>query len=164
MGLDLSCTATGIAVLGGDGAVLHLETVGYALKKGTVREKVERLMHIADRILRVRDQYDVRDVAVENYSYGARGAQNDLGELGGVVKVQLWLRNQIEVRVVQVNSARKEALGAGNIKKVDVPRLVAARGVPLGFLPVKRGRTVAERDPDQADAWVVAEWLRLQVV
>jgi hypothetical protein len=44
-----------------------------------------------------------------------------------------------------------------------VPRLVAARGVPLAHLPLKRGRSVAELDPDQADAWVVAEWLRMQL-
>lgn len=148
MGLDLSCTGTGICVLGADGAVLHLETVGRRLTRdAAVREKVERLMLIADRVLRVRDQFDVRVVAVENYSYRAQGSQNDLAELGGVVKMQLWLRNQVEARLVQVNSARKVALGAGRIAKGDVVRLVRSRGVAVA-------------DDNQADAWVVAEWLR----
>lgn len=150
MGLDLSCTGTGICVLDADGTVRHLETVGAKLTRAaTVRDKVERLVLIVDRVLRVRDQFAVRDVAVENYSYRAQGSQNDLAELGGLVKVQLWLRNQVEARVVQVNSARKEALGAGRIAKPDVVRMVRARGV-------------AASNDNEADAWVVAEWLRQQ--
>jgi Holliday junction resolvasome RuvABC endonuclease subunit len=150
MGLDLSCTATGIAVLADDGAVLALDRVGRKLTRAaTVRDKVERLMHIADRVLRVRDQFDVRTIAVENYAFHARGAQNDLAELHGVVKMQLWLRNQIEVRLVHASAARKAVLGVGRIEKADIVRVVRARGVAVA-------------DDNQADAWVVAEWLRLE--
>jgi len=151
MGLDLSCTATGIVVLTQTGQVSHAETVGSGLKRDApVRDKVERLWTIAARIVAAFDTYGVKDVAIEGYAWGAKGAQNDLAELHGVVKSQLWRGRKCEPQIVQCSAARKTVLGAGRIDKKDIVRLVQARGVTVG-------------DHNQADAWVVAEWLRLQL-
>lgn len=149
MGLDLSCTATGIVVIGPSGWICF-ETVGGKLTRDApVRDKVERLWTITAHIIEAFDKYKVKQVAIEGYAWGARGAQNDLGELHGVVKSQLWRGRQCEPQIVQCSAARKAVLGAGRIEKKDIVRLVQARGITV-------------TDHNQADAWVVAEWLRLQ--
>jgi Holliday junction resolvasome RuvABC endonuclease subunit len=151
MGLDLSCTATGIVVLSQAGDVLRVETVGSNLKRESpVREKVERLWTIATHVVEAFDKYSVERVAIEGYAWGARGAQNDLAELHGVVKSQLWRGRKCEPQIVQCSAARKTVLGAGRIDKKDIVRMVHARGVLVS-------------DHNQADAWVVAEWMRLQL-
>jgi Holliday junction resolvasome RuvABC endonuclease subunit len=159
MGLDLSCTATGIVVLSPDPAYnnepwVYMSTVGSKLHRDSpVRDKVERLLTIARAVVAAYEQHrnagrEVR-VGIEGYAWAARGAQNDLAELHGVVKTQLWLKHQAEPVIVQASAARRAVLGTGRIDKKDIVRLVQARGV-------------ATADHNVADAWVIAEYLRQQ--
>jgi Holliday junction resolvasome RuvABC endonuclease subunit len=149
MGLDLSCTATGIVVIAEMGEVVA-STVGNKLHRDSpVREKVERLLGIATAVVRAYEMHMPERVGIEGYAWAAKGAQNDLAELHGVVKTQLWLKHRVEPEIVQASAARKAVLGAGRIEKKDIVRLVQARGVVVA-------------DHNQADAWVIAEYLRQQ--
>jgi Holliday junction resolvasome RuvABC endonuclease subunit len=82
-------------------------------------------------------------VAIEQFAWGARGAQNDLGELHGVIKTQLWLACQVEPVLYVVSQIRKEIFGKGNLKKDKILQHVVQQGVPVA-------------DHNQADAWAVA--------
>lgn len=153
IGLDLSVRSTGVAVLSGDGEVIDSLTVGQKLsRKATEREKIERLTYIAGRICEIVDTClkggEVL-VGIERYAYGARGAQNDLAELHGAVKTSLWLRCGVVPQMVQISAARKEVLGHGLPRdKAKIVDLVRQR----------TGNRFAGHD--EADAYVVAEYLR----
>lgn len=149
MGLDLSCTATGIVVLG-EGRMVTTCTGHTLTRTSPVRDKVERLLGIAGVVVRLAREHAVTHVGIEGYAYSARGAQNDLAELHGVIKSQLWLAMRLEPYIVQPSAARKAVLGAGRVGKEDIVRLVRARGVAID-------------NHNMADAWVVAEWLRLEL-
>lgn len=105
-------------------------------------------------------------VAIEGYAYsrggagkkksgnkksGASGAGDayGLGELGGTVKTQLWLRWKIEPRIYPVSSARKAVFDSGRISKPEIKRELEARGIRLA-------------DHNIRDAYVIAETLRLR--
>jgi hypothetical protein len=153
MGLDLSCTGTGIVVLDDEGAVLATAKDGWSLeRKSTVLDYIDRLLHITTTILdlaRAHGGAAGLAVGIERYAYNARGSQNDLGELGGVVKTQLWLAEHILPQIIAVNSARALVFGNGRIKKKLVEPTLAAKGLAFG-------------DSDIADAYVIAEAVRLK--
>ena len=149
LGLDLSLTGLGMVVLGAEGEVLFSETVGERLSRGaSVREKIERLLYLSGRVLEVVKTHEPDAVVIEDYAYGARfGATFDLGELGGVVKTSLWLRCKIEPIMVGSGTARKVVLGHGRPKKAEI-------------IPMLRKMGGVFKDHNEADAYVVAEWLR----
>jgi len=164
VGLDLSLRGAGVCVLNQSGEVLHTVKVGYALKRSSrVKDKVERMLCIAKAIVRVIDEYTVRNdghlltkhthpmVGIEGYAFSGRGnALFDLGELGGVVKSQLWLRFAVEPALIASSSGRKVVLGNGRMKKVDV----------IPQLEKKYGLLFTEHDI--ADAYVVAKTLQMR--
>jgi Holliday junction resolvasome RuvABC endonuclease subunit len=83
-------------------------------------------------------------VVVENFAFHAIGSQNDLGELHGIVKSQLWLRHRAEPLVLTAAHVRKRVFGRGKMEKaqiLDAVRTVA--GVLVG-------------SHDEADAWALA--------
>ena len=144
LGLDLSLTATGIVVLDGEDLV-KADTVGYSLKRASSeKERIERLTMITGRIMGAIKQFEVKEVCLEGYAYSARGAQNDLGELHGVVKTQIYLGFRIVPRIISPSQARKLALGKGNLPKDKVLDLLTKRGYKLA-------------DHNQGDALVIAQ-------
>jgi len=169
MGLDLSLTGTGCVVLTDDGRVVLQDTWGDKMKrKAPVRDKIERMLFIAERVLRAAKyclsealppdtsyRAAVKDgwlhVGIENYAFGARGAQNDLGELQGVVKTQIWLALGTEPVMIALSTARKAVLGKGNFPKDEILPELGRRGLEF-------------KDHNAADAYVVAECLRLSTV
>ena len=158
VGLDLSVRSTGVVVLSGDGEILDSLAFGQALtRRATERERVERLIYIAERICEIVDAQ--RDngasevyVGIERYAYGARGAQNDLAELHGAVKSLLWLKCGTTPTMVQISAARKEVLGHGLPKnKAQIVELIRQHTGHKFYCH------------DEADAYVVAEYLRRKV-
>jgi Holliday junction resolvasome RuvABC endonuclease subunit len=160
IGLDLSLRNTGLAVVRGDGTIVKVCSFGASLERGaTMQQKVERLVGLTQRIVQeVRvyhaeafDRGGEAKVAIENYAFGARGAQNDLGELHGCVKMQLHLSLHLYPKVVSPSSYRKMLLGKGNATKQQsyehAQRVLTDAGL-------------AVRNNDEADAYLVAEWLR----
>jgi hypothetical protein len=71
----------------------------------------------------------------------------DLAELGGVIKMQLFLAFGIEVYIVVSGTARKLVMGNGRPSKKEIVEHVNANGL-------------ATKNHNVADAWVCAEWLR----
>ena len=152
MGLDLSLTGTGIVVIDQDGRVkLHSE-VGFSLtRQSSQAKRIERLLHISREILRVANDLKVTDVGIENYAFRAKGAQNDLGELHGTVKTQLYLRG-IVAEYLAPTEARKLVFNTG--KRVDKKQVI-------GLLE-EMGFTYTSHNI--ADAHVIAEAYRRKML
>lgn len=124
-----------------------------------MKQKVERLVGLTQRIVQeVRfyhaDAFDKgaeAKVAIENYAFGAKGAQNDLGELHGCVKMQLHLSLSLYPQMVSPSSYRKVLLGKGNATKQQSYEYAQRILTDAGLVT---------RNNDEADAYLVAEWLR----
>jgi Holliday junction resolvasome RuvABC endonuclease subunit len=154
--LDLSLRATGVCVLTADGQLLHLETIeGTLPKKATTEQKIDRLIQTTQRIVEIAREYEAQHAGIESFAHNAFGSQNVLGELHGVVKTQMVLACGIVPVVVQMSTARKDILGKGRADKRAIKALAIQRATDAG-MPVA--------DDNQADAWVVAEWLRRKVL
>lgn len=154
MGLDVSLTGTGIEILDQDAERVYSSTVGYSLNGAkTEREAVERLVWIANEIVGLVKKFGVELVGVEGYAFGAKYGRERLAELHGVLKSQLFLSCQIIPSVVPPKTARSKVFGkgCGGIKKKFVRPLLKQRGVEID-------------DPDQADAHVVARYLRWRML
>lgn len=151
VGLDLSLTASGMVAVGHDGAVLMAKTFGYGLKRTSSNEqKIKRLLHLAGEVCSfigdVRAQYSqgsVPSVVIEGYAYGARGSQNDLAELQGVIKTQVYLSFSAVPEIIPASQARKTVLGNGRLSKEEI--IEGLKGLDIVFI-----------DHNQADAYVVA--------
>lgn len=158
IGLDLSLVGTGCVVVGESGEGILGERFGLSLKKdASDRDKIERLTHIAGRIVKsvkgvVADGHEIGGIGIENYAFSARGAQNDLGEIHGVVKTQMWMVFGVVPVVVPASKARKKVLGKGRFSKGKAGKSEIVSAVnAMGF---------KTRDDNIADAYVIAEYLR----
>lgn len=153
VGLDLSLRGAGICMIDGFGAVRSSKVAGYGLKRDVaVREKIERMIEIADSVLGVCKQVvgdHYLNIGIENYAFSRAGMQNDLGELHGVVKSQIWLALSVEPAIVVVSSARKAVFGKGNFPKKEI-------------IPALKERGIEFKNQDIADAYVIAECLRVK--
>lgn len=138
-----------------DGSVKSIASFGRPLKRdASVKQKVDRLTAITGRVVsevRVAQECGEVLVAIENYAFGARGAQNDLGELHGCVKQQLSVSCGVVPSVVSPSTYRKLLIGTGRASKAESFEFASSALTVLGIGPI---------DADQADAYLVAEWLR----
>lgn len=135
-GLDLSLTSTGIS---GNGSTFIISTPA----KGP-----ERLHLIAEEICETLGMVEYPAVIVEGYSFASRNSQaHSIGELGGVVRVELWRRN-IPYITVAPTARAKFATGRGNASKIEVTSAISAR----------TGITWAGGGADDlCDAWILEE-------
>lgn len=83
-------------------------------------------------------------VCLEGYAYSARGNSYDLGELGGILRLRLFMRS-IPVVLIAPTQRAKFATGKGNASKDEVVSAVTHRS----------GRLFV--NSDEADAWVLRE-------
>jgi crossover junction endodeoxyribonuclease RuvC len=116
LGLDLSLTATGIALVGDE----PLPERSYRLASPGPMRGVERLAWLGSEVTGAVAMTRPDFVAIEGYSFGARGnAVFQLGELGGVVR---FLLHQQGMPVVEVPPGewRKQLFGKGNLAKDQV--------------------------------------------
>ena len=144
LGLDLSLTGTGVVVINDNAEVIENYTVGEKLpRKARQKDKIERILDICKKICTTASEHKVKRIGIEGFAFQARGAQNDLGELHGVVKSQIWLSFAIEPEIIPPTSARKKALGSGKIKKKEVVNALTKLGYKCN-------------DHNQADALVIA--------
>lgn len=148
LGLDLSLTASGIVAIDEAGSVVEAKTYGYGLKRtSSNEEKIKRLLDISNCVQETLRGLVVKgdpvEVVIEGYAYSARGSQNDLAELQGVIKSQLFLQHGITPEVMPVSRARKLVFDTGRVSKGEVMSLLADMGVHF-------------TDHNQADAYVVA--------
>jgi Holliday junction resolvasome RuvABC endonuclease subunit len=140
LGLDLSLTSTGIAVVGDE--VLPEPRTWQVVPK-TLRG-VERLSWIADQVMDAVTFTGPDIIAIEGYSFGARGnAVFQLGELGGVVRYALHRLGHSFVEV-PAGEWRKQLFGRGNLAK-DMVRVEALKRYSVEFDSL-----------DVLEAWCVA--------
>lgn len=159
IGLDLSLTASGMVALGVCGGIISAKTFGYGLKRTSSTErKLKRLLHIASEVCTFVQEVlsdpsislDDISVVIEGYAYSARGSQNDLAELQGAVKTQLYLMFKIVSEPIPSTRARKLVLGRGRVTKDQILEELAQKGHVF-------------TDHNQADAFVVAYAKRLML-
>jgi hypothetical protein len=159
MGLDLSLTGAGCVVVDEDGKVVIDGVWGWDIPRDApVRDKIERMVYIADKIIRAarsitEQEYNLA-IGIENYAFWAKGAQNDLGEIQGAVKTQIWLALGLVPDIISPSSARKEVLGKGRFSK-------GTKG-KKEIMAAVRERGFHTEDDNVADAYVIAECIRLR--
>lgn len=135
-GLDLSLTSTGISG-NGDIASIRTNTSGPERLHIISGEVCERLTSSAQPA-----------VVIEGYSFASRNSQaHSIGELGGVVRLELWRRG-IPFIAVAPTARAKFATGRGNASKIEVTSAVSAR---TGMVWAGSGAD------DMCDAWILEE-------
>lgn len=158
LGVDLSLRGLGLFVcpLGWDMCWerCSAETLGVDLPKGATEQ--QRVMRLRDLMLDVRTfavYHAVRHVFVESYAYGMNTSAHSLGELGGVVKLEL-LRELPGVTIATANqgAARKLVFGCAPPKGLTDKARKAWVLEPLLLAGAKL------RDHDQGDALVACHW------
>ncbi|MDQ2782217.1 MAG: hypothetical protein M3Y26_06735 [Actinomycetota bacterium] len=130
VGLDLSLTATGLARANGT----------FTLK--TTKRGMDRLNWFRYYLAAEAQGADL--VAIEGYAFGRPNQACHLGELGGVVRLELW-RADIPYVDIPPATVKKYATGKGN----------ASKGMVLEAASKRSGLDFAG-DDNRADAW----WLR----
>lgn len=76
-------------------------------------QRIERLLQIANEVVGFVKDFKVHHVGIEDYAYSRGWQAHQIGEVGGVVKTQLWLACGIVARPAGIKSARKHVLGYG---------------------------------------------------
>jgi crossover junction endodeoxyribonuclease RuvC len=136
IGLDLSLTSTGMAIVGEEFTIQTKE-------KG-----MERIDYIADIVLAESSQFSDPYFIIEGYAFAKKGSHaHAQGELGGVIRHAIWKLGWPYVDVPPTVRA-KFATGKGNASKSEVVSAVSA----------KTGKVFEGRGADDmADAWILRE-------
>jgi len=171
-GIDLSLVSTGVIVaevnpdVNADTfRVIAEERIRTTPKK--FPHPVERLWHIASRVLRVLREYGVEDVAIEGYAFSRANAHaHALGELGGTVRLLLW-RAGIPFWNAGPTTLKKLVTGKGNAPKDVMLREVFRRwgydtdcndlADAYGLCRAVAGHHVGHARKSDAEAWSKAE-------
>lgn len=165
LGLDLSLTGTGGAILEPNATVAMAFTAGYKLEKdATVKQRVQRLMDIWQTIFRLAflRRSDAKLpvpqlVGIEGYAYAARGRGKDVAELHGLVKVMLCSQAQVDpdcIHIMAPTSVKKEIFDHGAMDKKKIKTVVETLrrdGVIQG---------AALDNHNERDAWAIAQYVR----
>lgn len=140
VGLDLSLTSTGIAYA--DGTVGRIQPAGRGMA---------RLAEILAGVRLALDCWETEPelVVVEGYSYASAGRAIEAGELGGLIRYELW-RRRVPTLDIAPKKLKIYATGRGDAGK---PELVANARERLGYTAFQ---------PDEVDAlWLRALGLHL---
>ncbi|MDX1532779.1 MAG: crossover junction endodeoxyribonuclease RuvC [Nitrosopumilaceae archaeon] len=78
--------------------------------------ELERFDNISEWALAILQKYNVKQVAIEGYSMGSKGAVFNIGENTGILKHKLW-QNDIEFITPAPTTVKKHFSGKGNAKK-----------------------------------------------
>jgi Holliday junction resolvasome RuvABC endonuclease subunit len=144
VGLDLSLTSTGVAVIPGD-QIRVVRVTSKPVPKATSDDTAFRLDGIVDGILAHIPASDATFVAVEGPSFGSSGsAAHVLGGLWWMVRHALRVEG-LDVVIVPPSVVKKYATGKGNAPKDQVLAAV-----------IRRYPDVNVTGNDEADALVLA--------
>jgi Holliday junction resolvasome RuvABC endonuclease subunit len=149
LGLDLSVTAAAAVALplDWDGQWHRVSSivVGQRLHRGaTDAERARRTETIATRLVAFARSAGASVAYIESYGYAMRTSAHTLGEVGGVVRLEL-VRAGVELRTANMGSARKLLLG-------KVPRSDAKMAVYTAL----RAAGARFETADEADAMAAA--------
>jgi len=147
LGLDLSLRATGVCVLDGVPGGDHPESVWTALfpqpqVKG-VKDEVMRLIAITELVLDLIRKEAPEHIVIEAPAKNQQWQAAKIGEIHGVIKVQIFLATGIVPMVKEASQMRKAVVGT--ISKVQ-ETVVDSKGKKkkqwsYGVIPGKRGGT-----------------------
>jgi Holliday junction resolvasome RuvABC endonuclease subunit len=147
LGLDMSCSASGVVLLTHDDAkkpiVLHHEVIKYPKLTGVARAQAI-VLHVMELVHGKGLRQDIDRIVIEGYSLGKFASSTiPLVELGGLLRFMLKLDGYpwLDPRAVQV---KKFGSGSGNAKKNMMVMSVYKR---WGF---------EAKDDNEADAYVCA--------
>lgn len=146
LGLDLGRGNVGSAILTAHGGALYrAKTRVRPLRKSASQgERIERLLNVAKDIVADINAFKITLVAIEDYAQAARFGAHQYGEVGGVVKTQLWLSSRVVADVYPPKLVRKMILGyGGNVPKERIFQAVKEIGIDVAT-------------DHEADAWLVA--------
>lgn len=115
MGLDMSYTSAGVAVLYRD------RLMSYALTQGKYMRGAERLEWFFDTIGDLSVRYQPALTVIEDYAFDAKFGREQSGELGGVTRLALH-RAGMEYEEAGISQLKKFATGVGNCDKSIVAR------------------------------------------
>lgn len=125
-GLDLSLRNSGVAIIKDSGEVLCM-SLGYALKReSTERDRIERVISIANEVMGILISNDVRHVGIESYAFSGQTAL--LAELSGVLKVQIYIGMKIVPLWIGPGSVRKYLLGKDGKDKNKLRKHLSEKG------------------------------------
>lgn len=115
VGIDPSVRRTGLVAVPadwrGDWSRVSSSTIGVPLQKDAGEEvRARRNGEIAREVIRFAERFRAKEVWIESYAYASATAAHTLGELGGVVRLEL-VRAGIRPRVANMSTARKLLLG-----------------------------------------------------
>jgi hypothetical protein len=155
LGIDASLRALGLFVCPLDWDLQPSRCAAYTLgvdlpKDATATQYVERLRMLSVDIVKVAYMHHVTECFIESYAYGMKTAAHSLGEIGGVIKLDLWREKRIAVQTANQGAARKFVYGMTPPRGMkDVQRKAwLFEPIRLAGLPVE--------DHNQSDAAVVA--------
>ena len=153
VGLDLSLTGTAACALpiGWDHDMYRARTMkaGYMLPNDSTPEAyVQRLVSIVDAVVEFCQRRKAKYVFVEGYAFSAMLSRaHSLGELGGVVKKDVYIRLQKVVTPIVVSRARKillQKLPRADSKKFTIKNVKRLEGPSWGW------------SEDECDSFVIA--------
>lgn len=131
MGLDISTSTVGIAILQvKDKSTPHLQYTEY-FKPNKKLDQLEMLLDAKGHITELVEDFDVTEVAVEEYVKFMKGKSNaktviPLAILNTVIRMDIWENCKIEPRVMNVLKIRHAIKQGKKLPpKEDVPELVA---------------------------------------
>jgi crossover junction endodeoxyribonuclease RuvC len=113
MGLDLSLTSTGYAVLNGNG---ELVDNGLLQVKSKEVKRLQELSGLLDELLH---RYCPDLVGIEGYAYGKHNRAHQIGEWGGIARLML-AGMKIPTIVMPPTSVKKFVTGKGNAPKDEM--------------------------------------------
>lgn len=126
LGLDLSLKGTGICVLeGGPGCVPSMRTERLPMSEAkTVEEKVKRLKAIAEHIVQLMNGEEPDYVIIEAPAKNQMWQAANIGEVHGVVKLQIylatgsvpWVKENTEMRKAVVGKIERKMVKTVNSK------------------------------------------------
>lgn len=144
LGLDLSTRAAAAVAVpldwDGDFGRVSWEVFGIPLKKDASDfERALRTERIATGIVRFARAHHVKEAWIEGYAFNQKKAAHTLGEVGGVVRVEL-VRAGIAISTANMSSSRVLLLGKLPPRGSDVSakqesaRVLAAAGAPTEWI------------------------------
>lgn len=174
LGIDLGTRVTAAVLVpigwGGDWRRVQYVTGGGPLHRDATDEQRARRTEAIARLVvdlacesrRVKAAPNVM-AYVESYGYSQRTAAHTLGELGGVVRLEL-LRAGVELRTANISSARKLLLGKvprkGADAKAEILVTLRAAGAPFESLDVCDAFVAANLGLAEHGAWAFAQAAR----
>jgi len=144
-----------------DGVYRNIEIIQ---NLGSTKHSMGRFEHLARTFLSYLKSNNVKQVRLEDYSYGSKGRVFHIAENCGLLKYFLY-REGIEVELVSPASNKKFATGKGNAKKEQmIEQFEKETGIDLWeFFSIKKLKSIPSPIDDIVDSYFLAKYRKPKV-